>query len=187
MRCSLLALAAWLCAASLLSAQATTRTTTPSRRDTAKPAVVVVEPNDFRRPLANPEDNLAPKYNERTVRFTGVVVRQGEDAKEKRRWIELQATLPEAITTIARPEPPVKLKPGAIAPRPKVKLQTLTVRVYPQFDDPRFRNPTGQLEVTAEGRGIISAGIWTLTINDATLTAVRQATTVPAKDAPLRR
>lgn len=132
---------------------------------------MIVDPLDFRKPIPDPEEGIIPKYDEKAVSFSGLLVNRGRDTKPQRYWYEFQAEIPQPVppASAGPRKKPVKLGPDNAK-------ETLTVRFYMDQEDARLRaSSVGQVEVTVEGRGQIVLGVLSLVINDARVVAVRPA------------
>jgi hypothetical protein len=154
-------------------APTTQRLTGPAARP------VLVDPLDFRQPIPEPTETLIPKYGDKNVRFTGTLLKWGQDEK-KRPFYDLQAVISnvgQASPTppasgqpgVTPPGSPGRGKPSANAPAEQPKKETVVARVYLKSDDPRLRGQAGHLELTVEGKGQIQLGTWQLVITDATI------------------
>src|SRR5262249_9615370 len=132
-------------------APTTQRPTGPAARP------VLVDPLDFRKPIPEPMETLIPKYDDKNVRFSGTLIKSGQDEK-KRPFYDLQTAVSNAGPAPAAP--PVsgltdKRQPGkspATAPAEQPKKETVVARVYLKNDDPRLKGQAGRLELMVEGK-----------------------------------
>src|SRR5262249_39622626 len=99
---------------------------------------VVVDPQDLRTPVPDPELGLTDKYDGRQVVFTGTLQATGQDTGTKQRWYQL-----------AIPAVQFQSSPWA-----KPKTQTVVVTVY--FAPGERRLPARTASYTVQGTGEIT-------------------------------
>lgn len=103
-----------------------------------KDRVVTVDPLDLRQPVPNPELGLSDKYTGKPVRFKGLVVNGGVDAKTKSVWYLLEVAIPSSQVQSA----------------PK---ETVQVKVSLVGDPKRLRFKVGSDVLTVEGIGDVQS------------------------------
>lgn len=107
------------------------------------PPYVVVDPNDLRQPVPDPEQGLTEKYDGKVVRFTGAARRWSLDKRAKTCTYELH----HDIIRIA----PIKGRKVA------VREETIVVPVTFRRDEPRLRAGRAGFTLTVEGKGAVTA------------------------------
>jgi hypothetical protein len=119
---------------------------------------VVVDPNDLRPPVPDPEQGLTDKYDGKLVRFTGALRRGTLDKKTKKPTYELQYDF-------------VRLSAVKGKPPKAVRDASIVVPVTFRQDDKQLRARRPGSVITVEGRGHITVD-GSLVITDAALAPV---------------
>src|SRR5262245_17084179 len=114
---------------------------------------VVVDPNDLRKPIPDPEQGLTEKYDDKVVRFSGAVRRWTLDGKAKKYTYEMHFDIIKVVVAKGK-------KSQA------VREDTIIVPVTFREDDPRLRAKKPGYPLTVQGRGTVLVD-GTLMITDA--------------------
>jgi hypothetical protein len=125
----------------------------PTNANLDKP--LVVNPVDFKKPNTDPDKELSYKYAGKTVRFTGVVHKWGQDADTKATWLELRTEFTDTL--------PSRKATNQVA-TPK---ETLDVKVYFPNVTKALRAKKGTL--TVQGTADINPSDGALSIREATI------------------
>lgn len=113
---------------------------------------VVVDPNDLRQPVPDPEQGLTERYDGKLVRFTGAARRWSLDKNTKRPTFELHHDIVKVV--------------AAKGKKVAVREETVVVPVTLQTDDRQLRAKKAGFLLTVEGKGVVMTD-GTLLITDA--------------------
>jgi hypothetical protein len=116
---------------------------------------VVVDPNDLRKPIPDPEQGLTEKYDGKVVRFTGVARRWSLDKTAGKVTFELHHDIVKIVKAKGK-------KPAA------VREETIVVPVTFQGDERQLRARKAGFSITVEGKASVMTD-GTLIITDAVI------------------
>jgi hypothetical protein len=123
-------------------------------------AYVVVDPMDLRKPVPDPEQGLTQKYDDKLVRFTGVLGRVTQSKKTKKYSYELHYNIVAKV--------PAKGKK-----LPTLQKETIVVPVSFQTDPKQLHTSKPGLPLTVQGRGSVTTD-GTLIISNAVIVPPQQ-------------